>query len=225
MKDKHIQIRIEQCLVLAKASHCPRRKLGAMLLDPERNVVLADGYNGGPRGGQGPLCGGYFCERDGFDPKKTYIERGSRRVYHSRGVFLTVPEIQVHYGDTKRVQAFTIKEGLEQEALDKAKAWLREMEMEYPPIPSGTHIEKGCHHAEMNVLMNAAAHGIATKGAWMIVLAEPCIMCAKLIHHAGIEKIIVVDGGYAGGKAGVQYLRKHGVEVQEVKGPKDPRLP
>ena len=51
MKEKHIRIRIEQCLALSKASNCPRRKFGALLLDPERNVTLMDGYNGGPRGG------------------------------------------------------------------------------------------------------------------------------------------------------------------------------
>ena len=27
MKDKHLAIRIEQCLALAKASNCPRRQL------------------------------------------------------------------------------------------------------------------------------------------------------------------------------------------------------
>src|SRR5688500_20309728 len=63
MKEKHIRIRIEQCLALAEASNCPRRKFGALLLDPERNVVLMDGYNGGPRGG-GNLCGGEVCLRD-----------------------------------------------------------------------------------------------------------------------------------------------------------------
>ena len=56
VKDKHIRIRVEQCLALANASNCPRRKFGALLLDPERNVILMDGYNGGPRGG-GELCG------------------------------------------------------------------------------------------------------------------------------------------------------------------------
>ena len=63
MREKHIRIRIEQCLALANASNCPRRKFGALLLDPERNVVLMDGYNGGPRGG-GELCGGDVCLRD-----------------------------------------------------------------------------------------------------------------------------------------------------------------
>ena len=156
MKDKHIAIRIEQCLALAKASNCPRRKFGALLVDPSRNVVLMDGYNGGPRGG-GKLCGGEECLRD-----------------------------------TQEVQ-------------------------------SGTRMEIGCHHAEMNVICNAAANGVATNGGWLLVTGEPCTMCAKLIHHAGIAKVIVVAGGY-GGANGVTYLEDHGVEVERTEGPKDPRF-
>jgi len=72
VKDKHIRIRVEQCLALAKASNCPRRKFGALLLDPERNVILMDGYNGGPRGG-GELCGGDVCLRDVLN-----VESGTR---------------------------------------------------------------------------------------------------------------------------------------------------
>lgn len=30
MKPKHLLIRIEQCLALANASNCPRRKFGAL---------------------------------------------------------------------------------------------------------------------------------------------------------------------------------------------------
>ena len=156
MKEKHIRIRIEQCLLLANASGCPRRKFGALLLDPERNVVLMDGYNGGPRGG-GTLCGDGVCLRD---------------------------EMQ---------------------------------------IPSGQRMEIGCHHAEMNVICNSAASGVPTKGAWMLVTGEPCTLCAKLIHHAGISKVIVVGGGYAG-ENGTGYLTAHGVEVQSVDGPQDERL-
>jgi dCMP deaminase len=155
MKDKHIRIRIEQCLALAKASNCVRRTFGALLMDPARNVILMDGYNGGPRGG-GALCGGGVCLRD--------AER----------------------------------------------------------IPSGTRLEIGCHHAEMNVICNAAASGVATKGAWLIVTGEPCLMCSKLIHHAGIARVLVVQGGYMGAN-GVDYLRRHGVDVVEVDGPPDPR--
>jgi dCMP deaminase len=155
MKDKHVRIRVAQCLALAEASNCPRRKFGALLLDPERNVILMDGYNGGPRGG-GTLCGGDQCLRDA------------------------------------------------------------------QKVPSGTRIEIGCHHAEMNVICNAAASGVACRGAWLIVTGEPCLMCSKLIHHAGIARVLVVEGGYLGDN-GVGYLRDHGVEVVTVEGPKDPR--
>ena len=156
MKEKHIAIRIEQCLALAKASNCPRRTFGALLVDPTRNVLLMDGYNGGPRGG-GELCGGSECLRDTMN------------------------------------------------------------------VVSGTRMEIGCHHAEMNVVCNAAANGVRCRGAWLIVTGEPCLMCSKLIHHAGITRVIVVREGYAGAN-GVQYLESHGVEVMQVAGPKDPRL-
>ena len=155
MKDKHLRIRIEQCLALAQASNCPRRQFGALLLDPERNVILMDGYNGGPRGG-GSLCGGDACLRDTLG------------------------------------------------------------------VTSGTRMEIGCHHAEMNVVCNCAASGVATKGAWLIVTGEPCMMCSKLIHHAGIERVVIVDGGFMG-ENGVSYLEDHGVEIQRTEGPKDPR--
>ena len=49
------------------------------------------------------------------------------------------------------------------------------------------------------------------------------MMCAKLIHHAGISKVIVVGGGYAG-ENGVGYLGEHGVEIEVVEGPQDPRI-
>ncbi len=155
VKEKHIRIRVQQCLALAEASNCPRRKFGALLLDPERNVILMDGYNGAPRGG-GELCGGSECLRDREE------------------------------------------------------------------IKSGTMMEVGCHHAEMNVICNAAAGGVPCKGAWLIVTGEPCTMCAKLLHHAGITRVIVVEGGYLGAN-GVQYLRDHGVEVVTTEGPSDPR--
>ena len=156
VKEKHVRIRIEQCLALAKASNCPRRKFGALLLDPSRNVVLMDGYNGGPRGG-GHLCGGDACLRDTMG------------------------------------------------------------------IKSGTRMEIGCHHAEMNVVCNCAASGVPTKGAWMLVTGEPCVLCAKLIHHAGISRVIVVGGGYAG-ENGVAYLQRHGIDVEAVDGPQDERV-
>ena len=49
------------------------------------------------------------------------------------------------------------------------------------------------------------------------------MMCAKLIHHAGIQQVIIVDGGF-GGVNGVGYLEEHGVNIKRTDGPKDPRF-
>lgn len=211
MKDKHIKARIAMCLELAKLSSCPRRKFGALLLDPARNQVIGEGYNGGPRGG-GQLCGGKFCLRDGVSPKDVELERDP-----------DLPEVFNLYHwmpDGEKVKVWT--NGVVNIDADAAEDIRRAYYEARPPIKSGTRIEIGCHHSEMNVICNAAAAGIATAGTWLIVTGEPCLMCSKLIHHAGIIKVIVVDGGYMGAN-GVQYLQDHGVEVEAHEGPKDPR--
>ncbi len=84
-------------------------------------------------------------------------------------------------------------------------------------------MEIGCHHAEMNIVCNAAASGVATNGAWLFITGEPCTLCAKLLHHAGIERVIIINGGYAAAENGVAYLLNHGVEVKALDGPKDER--
>ena len=76
---------------------------------------------------------------------------------------------------------------------------------------SGTEIQIGCHHAEMNALCNAARHGASTLGMVMAITCEPCLLCAKLIHHAGIKTVIYVPGGYK--KSGTKYLDKHGIKL------------
>lgn len=206
MKPKHIQIRIEQCLALSKASNCPRRKFGALLLNPERNTILVDGYNGAPRGG-GELCGGTWCHRNGLKPEDLTIHGADMEGCHIKmfGKHICLPDGRPIY--------------LRKDAEEHRAALLAK----YRPIKSGTCMEIGCHHAEMNVICNAAASGTESQGAWLIVTGEPCLMCSKLIHHAGIAKVIVVAGGYMG-ENGVDYLRAHGVEVQAVEGPTDPRL-
>ncbi len=104
----------------------------------------------------------------------------------------------------------------------KAEAWIETMLAKHPGVVSGTHMEKGCHHAEMNVICNCAASGVKTDGAWIIITGEPCSLCSKLIHHAGITKVIVIDGGYVG-ENGLEYLEKNGIAVEKVTGPVDPR--
>ncbi len=219
MGPKHIAIRIKQCLALAEASNCPRRKFGALLLDPERNVILMDGYNGGPRGSQGSLCKGTWCERDGLSPEDITVEK------HFRTYKGKEEEIQVRIKG-QRIWAKTLIPGfpvLEDQIREEAEGERARLLSQYAPIPSGTRLERGCHHAEGNVICNAAANGVRTEGAWLIVTGEPCLMCSKSIHHAGISKVLCVKGGYKGGDDGPEYLRENGVLVVYVEGPQDPR--
>ena len=199
MKDKHLAARIAQCHAISSCSGCVRsnRKFGAIILDPERNVILADGYNGAPRGA-GDLCGDWFCERQGVKGTDFEIESKSElrnfikyqgRLIHEKHIFLKF--------DTRK----------------EAYEWISMIVAKYPGVPSGTHMEIGCHHAEQNAICNAAAGGVATRGAWMITTGEPCRMCAKLIHHAGITKIITLAESYST-RDGIDYLEKNGVGVE-----------
>ncbi len=58
-------------------------------------------------------------------------------------------------------------------------------------IPSGQRQEicRGLH-AEQNAIIQAALHGVSTKGAAIYVTHQPCITCAKMIINAGIVRIV-----------------------------------
>jgi dCMP deaminase len=209
MKEKALRAHLGVCLVIAEQSRCPRRKFGAVLVDPSYNAIVSTGYNGPPRGEEG-LCGGAFCARDGLKPEHVTIAR--ERDDDFDGVRL---RITTEHG-TEVVHQWEDDDG----TFDSRRSALL---AKYPPIQSGTRMEVGCHHAEANALANAMRRGIATEGTWLVVTGEPCLMCARFIHHGGVAKVLVVRGGYAGGDEGVQYLLRYGVEVVYVGGPQDPR--
>lgn len=81
-------------------------------------------------------------------------------------------------------------------------------------IKSGTSTEVGCHHAEANAITQAAKNGIALAGATLIVNCEPCLSCAKLIHHSGLELVVIGGRGYS--KDGIEYLKRAGVKIKLV---------
>lgn len=221
MKPKHIKMRIRQCLVLSELSGCPRRKFGAMLIDPERNVILSDAYNGGPRGGgYGSLCRGNWCERNGLSPEDVEVGECKKDLTpFPRSPVYTEEYWKVAIKGQKVWEAPKSREG----SLDEAEKFKQSLIDKYQKIDSGKQMERGCHHAESNVICNAASNGVSTKGSWLIVTGEPCLMCAKLVHHAGITKVICVENGYKGGKDGPEYLSRHGVKVEYTSGPEDPR--
>lgn len=73
-----------------------------------------------------------------------------------------------------------------------------------------------CIHAEQNAIIQAALHGISTKGATCYVSAAPCVHCAKLLVAAGVVR--VVYGEEYTDSIGVQMLREAGVDVEPFKG-------
>ena len=62
-------------------------------------------------------------------------------------------------------------------------------------VPSGEKHEL-CRalHAEQNAIIQAATLGHSVEGATMYVTHQPCIICAKMIINAGIERIVVRNG-------------------------------
>jgi len=143
---------IDIAKTLAALSPCPRAKVGAVIIRPDRWSPLSSAFNGTPRKSDKKLCGGDCCERD------------------------------------------TLK------------------------VPSGRDTQIGCHHAETNAIANAAFEGVRLEGSWLVCTAPPCLMCSKIIHHSGIEKVFYVNlqperWTYLDG---VEYLIENGVAVEHI---------
>jgi dCMP deaminase len=61
-------------------------------------------------------------------------------------------------------------------------------------VPSGQRHEicRGLH-AEQNVLLQAALHGVSVKESTLYITNAPCSICAKMIINAGIKEVIFCD--------------------------------
>jgi len=61
-------------------------------------------------------------------------------------------------------------------------------------VPSGERHElcRGLH-AEQNVILQAALHGISVNGSTICITNAPCSICAKMIINAGIKEVIYAD--------------------------------
>jgi dCMP deaminase len=64
-------------------------------------------------------------------------------------------------------------------------------------IESGTRHEI-CRaiHAEQNVVIQAALHGVSLEGATIYVTHSPCVLCAKMLINAKIKRFVTF-GSYA----------------------------
>jgi dCMP deaminase len=83
-------------------------------------------------------------------------------------------------------------------------------------VASGTRHEL-CRavHAEQNAIIQAALHGISIEGATLYCTHQPCILCAKMMINARIEKVVYRQS-YPDGTA-LDFLEQAGIEVVRVK--------
>lgn len=82
-------------------------------------------------------------------------------------------------------------------------------------VKSGTLCEVGCCHAEFNAVSLAARNGISLNKCIAFVNGEPCLMCSKILHHAGIIEINIIKGGYSS-DIGPKFLVDRGIKVNYI---------
>lgn len=70
-------------------------------------------------------------------------------------------------------------------------------------------------HAEANAISKVASSTQSCKGATLYITLSPCKECSKLIHQAGIKRI-VYQTGYKD-DSGLKFLEKAGVEIEQIK--------
>ncbi|MBT8325699.1 MAG: dCMP deaminase family protein [Winogradskyella sp.] len=69
-------------------------------------------------------------------------------------------------------------------------------------------------HAEANAILKVASSTQSCKGATLYITLSPCKECSKLIHQAGIVRV-VYSIAYKD-DSGLQFLRKAGINLEHI---------
>jgi len=85
-------------------------------------------------------------------------------------------------------------------------------------IPSGERHEicRGVH-AEQNVIIQAALHGISLEGSTIYCTHTPCVLCAKMLVNAKIKRFVSFDRYNDNSFNGL--FREAGIEIDIKKKP------
>ena len=71
-------------------------------------------------------------------------------------------------------------------------------------------------HAEANAILKCAKHGRSCDGATLYLTMSPCQDCSKLIHQAGIVRVVYLNEYRE--RKGIEFLERAGVKVQKLFG-------
>ena len=87
-------------------------------------------------------------------------------------------------------------------------------------IPSGERAEI-CRaiHAEQNVIIQAALHGVSLEGATIYCTHTPCVLCAKMLVNSRIARF--VSFGRYNDQSFEELFRESGIEVEVRSRPSD----
>lgn len=69
-------------------------------------------------------------------------------------------------------------------------------------------------HAEANAILKVAASTQSCQGATLYITMSPCKECSKLIHQAGITRLVYFVN-YKD-NSGLDFLRKAGVQIEQI---------
>ncbi len=85
-------------------------------------------------------------------------------------------------------------------------------------IPSGTRHEV-CRaiHAEQNVIVQAALHGVSLSGATIYCTHSPCVLCAKMLINARIARFVTC-GSYSD-EAFRELFAEAGIRFERLEAP------
>jgi dCMP deaminase len=67
-------------------------------------------------------------------------------------------------------------------------------------------------HAETNAIIQAALHGVSTRGCICYVTHFPCINCAKVLVNAGITRLVYSEA-YRMDENALMFLRTAKIEI------------
>lgn len=70
-------------------------------------------------------------------------------------------------------------------------------------------------HAEANAILKVAASTQSCQDATLYITMSPCKECSKLIHQAGIKRL-VYNVAYKD-NSGLDFLEKAGVELEQIR--------
>lgn len=69
-------------------------------------------------------------------------------------------------------------------------------------------------HAEANAILKVASSTHACDGATLYITMSPCKECSKLVHQAGIKRIVYLNE-YKD-NSGIAFLEKAGVSIEHI---------